>query len=128
MATTRLGLPDIASNSSAEVSVNTAHILLDALLCASVLDRDLTAPPGSPVTGNTYLVAGSATGTWLGHDGALATYVTGSGWYFRPPKDGFVVHIVDEGCGSASTHSARRGRLSRRVAAAAERRRRPTTW
>lgn len=96
MPTTRFALPDIASNSSAEVSVNTAHILLDALLCASVIDRDLATPPGSPSTGNTYIIAGSATGAWLGHDGDLATYVTGSGWYFRPPRDGFVVHIVDE--------------------------------
>jgi len=44
-----------------------------------VLDFEVTTPPGSPSSGDTYTVGHRATGLWLGWDGALAIY-TGSAW------------------------------------------------
>ncbi len=34
----------------------------------SVKDRDLTTPPGSPASGDTYIPAATATGAWVGKE------------------------------------------------------------
>lgn len=67
----------------------------------SVLDRDLAAPPGSPVDGARYLVATGATGAWAAQDGRLAIY-NGSGagdaWLFADvDHDGTEIYVADEG-------------------------------
>lgn len=50
--TTKLGLPLLtASQSQKHVAHNEAINKLDILVQLNVLDRDLTAPPGSPVDG-----------------------------------------------------------------------------
>jgi hypothetical protein len=51
-ATTHLLLPYIqASQAQKHVTHNEALRILDGLVQLSVLDRDLTAPPGSPADG-----------------------------------------------------------------------------
>lgn len=62
----------------------------------SVLDRDLTAPPGSPAVGARYLVAPSATGVWAGQSGKIAEW-NGTTWVYSTPNKGFTVHVEDEG-------------------------------
>ncbi len=61
----------------------------------SVLDKDLTAPPGSPATGARYIVGGSATGDWSGHDDDIAEY-DGSNWDYITPDEGFCTTVEDE--------------------------------
>lgn len=61
----------------------------------SVIDRDLTAPPGGESAGDTYLVAASPTGAWAGQAGNIAVY-TGSGWVFGTPRIGWIVYVEDE--------------------------------
>lgn len=61
----------------------------------SVKDRDLTAPPGSPANGDTYIVGASATGDWATHDGKVAVW-DGSAWVFYTPRIGWVTYIEDE--------------------------------
>jgi len=61
----------------------------------SVLDKDLTAPPGSPTTGDRYIVASVATGAWAGEEKAIAEYNGGS-WDFATPNEGFCVRVEDE--------------------------------
>lgn len=61
----------------------------------SVKDRDLTAPPGSPAAGNTYIVGASATGAWATHGGKVAVW-DGAAWVFYPPRVGWVAYIEDE--------------------------------
>jgi hypothetical protein len=66
----------------------------------SVLDKDLTTPPGSPVSGDRYLVgldtaASDATGAWLGQDGNIAEY-NGSSWVFTTPTNGMFIAADDE--------------------------------
>jgi len=52
-ATTHLLLPYIlAAQAQKHVTHNEALRLLDGLVHLSVLDRDLTAPPGSPADGD----------------------------------------------------------------------------
>lgn len=62
---------------------------------APVLDKDLSAPPGSPAKGDRYIVGSSATGDWSGHDGDIAEY-NGSSWEFTTKKEGLFTFIKDE--------------------------------
>ncbi len=60
-----------------------------------VLDKDLTAPPGSPSTGDRYIVGPSATGAWAGEDDNIAQY-DGASWAFTDATDGMTVFVLDE--------------------------------
>lgn len=52
--TPRAGLPEIAAaQSQKHVTHNEALLQMDALLCCRILDRTLSAPPGSPADGDT---------------------------------------------------------------------------
>lgn len=59
----------------------------------SALDL-LTAPPGSPAIGATYLVGAAATGAFSGHDNDIAHY-TPQGWAFEDPIIGMLLHVED---------------------------------
>ena len=66
----------------------------------SVIDKDLTAPPGTPATGDRYLIgldtsASVATGAWAGKDGQIAEY-DGATWLFTVPVTGTFVSADDE--------------------------------
>lgn len=62
----------------------------------SVKDRDLAAPPGSPVNGDTYLVAAGAAGAWAGKENNIAHYY-GQAWNFYPPSvKNPIVYVEDE--------------------------------
>jgi len=66
----------------------------------SVIDKDLTAPPGGESTGDRYLIgldtgASSATGAWAGQDGNIAEW-NGSSWDFTTPTTGMYVAADDE--------------------------------
>ena len=61
----------------------------------SVKDRDLTAPPGSPISGDTYIVGATATGAWATHDKHVAVW-TGAAWAFYVPRVGWVAYVEDE--------------------------------
>lgn len=66
-----------------------------ALIQVSVLDRDLTAPPGSPTVGAKYLVKTGATGIWATHDRQVAEW-SGTVWNFTTPTDGTPIWVADE--------------------------------
>lgn len=94
--TTRLELPLLsAAQAQKHVTVNEALKLLDTIVQAGVLDKDLTAPPGSPTEGDIYIVATGGTGDWLGQDDSIAVYQDG-GWIFITPRTGWVVWVDDE--------------------------------
>lgn len=61
----------------------------------AVLDKDLTAPPGGPSTGDRYIVASVATGAWAGQEDDIAEW-NGTSWDFITPSEGFIVYIDDE--------------------------------
>ena len=84
-----------AAQSQKHVTVNEALSGLDVLVQLSVLDRDLTAPPGSPVEGDRYLVATGATGAWAGQAGKIAAWQAGA-WMFRTPRNGWKAWVADE--------------------------------
>lgn len=61
----------------------------------SVKDRDLTTPPGSPATGDSYIVGAAATGAWASKDGQVAVW-DGSAWAFAVPRAGWMAYVEDE--------------------------------
>lgn len=66
----------------------------------SVKDRDLTAPPGTPTAGDSYIVAATATGAWAAKESNVAVW-SGSAWVFGAPRIGWVAYIEDEAVLSA---------------------------
>ncbi len=82
------------SQSQKEVTVNTALVMLDALLNTGVIDKDLTAPPGSPASGDVYIAATGATGAWTGKDNQIAWY--NQTWKFIVPTEGLTFWVRDE--------------------------------
>jgi len=104
--TPNLALPEIiAAQAQKHVTHNEALRALDALVQLAVLDRDLAAPPGSPVDGQRWLIATSASGAWAGHSHHIASWQDG-GWEFYPPQTGWLAYVVDEGALLAWTGSA----------------------
>ena len=96
-ATARLNLPYIAPlQAQKQVAYNEAMAALDQLVQPAVISRTITAPPGSPDEGDTYIVAPSATGAWAGKDGKFACWLDGA-WSYRTPADGWLAYIVDAG-------------------------------
>jgi hypothetical protein len=95
--TANLGLPCIdAAQAQKHVTHNEALRLLDTLVQLAVLDRDLTAPPGSPVEGQRWIVNDAApSGTWAGHGNDIAAWQDG-GWQFSTPLPGWLAYVVDE--------------------------------
>ena len=62
----------------------------------SVLDRDLTAPPGLPADGDRYIVASGGTGDWVGWDLNVVLWTDGA-LLRLPPRTGWRAWIEDEG-------------------------------
>ena len=60
----------------------------------SVESRSAT-PPGTPATGQRFLVIPTATGDWTGHEDEIAEY-NGSSWDFVTPTPGTAVYVEDE--------------------------------
>ncbi len=95
-ATTHLLLPYIlAAQAQKHVTHNEALQLLDGLVQLSVLDRDLTTPPGSPADGERYIVASGATDDWAGWDQNVALFTDGA-WLRLPPRTGWRAWVEDE--------------------------------
>ena len=68
--TDNLGLPYLAAaQAQKHVTHNEALRALDALVHLMVLDKDLSAPPGSPTAGDRYIVGAGPTGAWSGQAG-----------------------------------------------------------
>jgi hypothetical protein len=94
--TPNLSLPYIlAAQAQKHVTHNEALRALDALVQASILDRDLATPPGAPGDGARYIVAAAPTGAWAGQGGKIAAWQDGA-WVFYTPKEGWVCWIADE--------------------------------
>ena len=55
---------------------------------------ELDTPPGSPMTGDRYLVIATATGDWVGHEDDIAEW-NGTSWDYTTPNKGYTVWIED---------------------------------
>ena len=87
--TYQFSLPLVAAaQAQKHVTVNDALSRLDAVAQLRVTSTALATAPGSPIDGQAYVVAGSATGVWAGHEGDVAVFLNG-GWIFIPPLEGW---------------------------------------
>ncbi len=77
------------------VVMNDALARLDAAVQLSVIDRNLTAPPGSPAEGDRYIVGAAATGAWSGLEGQIVALTDGA-WLALEPRTGWLCWIIDE--------------------------------
>lgn len=80
---------------SQEVRCNENLAYLEQAAILKILDRDLTAPPGSPAEMDAYLVATGATGGWIGQDGKIA-FNQNESWHFFSPYGGMHCFVHDE--------------------------------
>lgn len=68
---------------------------LGAVVGLSVIDRDLTTPPASPMNGDRYLIPMGATGVWAQKTGQIAVRIANA-WEYHTPKLGWLCFIADE--------------------------------
>ena len=96
----KLRIPYIAaSQAQKHVTHNEALTLLDTLVQASVIDKDLTTPPISPAEGDCYIVAATGTGDWTGWDNRIARFIDGEWRSYLPGAGdghGWIVYVQDE--------------------------------
>lgn len=99
MTTAKLLLTETANGQANYLNVNAALGALDQLVHQRVIDKDLATPPGSPVNGAAYIVAGSPAGAWSGKAGQIAYWLTAvDAWSFLVPgaNDRWRVRVSDE--------------------------------
>lgn len=77
----------------AEPLVNEMLARILSALC-KVTSKGDTAPPGSPVNFDSYIIGTGATGVWSGKDGKIGVYV--DGWKYMTPTEGMVVRVNDD--------------------------------
>ena len=93
---THLRLPFILpAQAGKHITHNEAIAALDTLTQLAVLDRDLTAPPSSPLPGSRYIVGPSPGGAWAGKSGQIAAWDEAA-WLFHAPEPGWLAFLVDE--------------------------------
>ena len=94
--TPRLALPAIeAAQAQKHVTHNEALVLLDALTHLAVESRSLSAPPGSPTDGSSYIPASGASGAWSGWDAQIALF-SGGAWIRIVPVPGIRAWVRPE--------------------------------
>ncbi len=94
--TARLRLPLIAAaQAQKHVTHNEALTALDTLVQASVLDKDLSAPPSTPSEGDCYIVASGGSGAWSGLDTRIVRHIDGV-WRSYLPGSGWLAYVEDE--------------------------------
>ncbi len=82
------------SQAQKEVTVNTALTKIDAILNTGAKSRLTSTPPGSPASGDVYIVGSSPTGAWAGQADKIS-YYDGS-WNFITPNEGMTLWVSDE--------------------------------
>ncbi len=92
----------VANQAQPNQTFNNFLVPASFLLGANVLSRSTTAQPGSPTSGDAYIIPSGATGAaWTTFSvGDVAFYYsdgTTASWYAVGPETGLVVRVADEG-------------------------------
>lgn len=89
MASVQLGVTELlAGQNGAEIIVNQMLYALDATVFLSVKGYQ-SAPPGSPVEGDRYLILPTGSGAWLALGDEKLALRRGGAWIALTPKDGW---------------------------------------
>lgn len=92
--TSNLKLTKLELASNQHIRVNTNNDLLDLNAFKRVIDIRST-PPGSPATGDAYLIGSSPSGAWSGKEGQITGWY--DAWIFIEPKIGHRIWVNDPG-------------------------------
>ncbi len=93
--TTNLGVTLVEqSQAQKEITINEAFTRLDSILNNGAKSKTTNTPPGSPTSGDLYIVGTSPTGAWSGKAGQLSYY--DQIWRFIAPKEGVSLWVNDE--------------------------------
>jgi len=91
----KLKLPYIQyAQAQKHVTHNEALRVLDILVQTCVKSKDVNTPPSQPSNGDTYVILGSGTNEWAGHEGKLAVWDENT-WVFYTPNEGWTVWVGD---------------------------------
>ncbi len=82
------------SQAQKEITINEGVSIIDAILNRGVIDKDLSTPPGSPSSGDLYIVGSSPTGSWAGQAKKIAWF--NQVWNFISPNEGMHIWVNDE--------------------------------
>jgi len=93
MSTRKLALT-LLSNDLKRSVVNTNLATIDRLVQLSVIAIGTNNPPADPEPGDAYIAGTSTTGSWVGHNGQVATW-DGTEWQFDAPQPGWLVAVLD---------------------------------
>ncbi len=95
--TTPLGYRQLTDGmGSPELAIN-QNFLINDVLSRGILDKHLTAPPGSPANGDAYIPAATATGVWATHEDEIAYWFDEVGlWKYIVPVEGVEVPVADD--------------------------------
>lgn len=98
MATTgKLGLELLQNNAANQTLANLTFATLNQAVQLSIVDKDLTTPPGSPADEAAYIVASGNWGTSSSKAGQIAWWSASAGaWQFIVPKSGWMASVLDE--------------------------------
>lgn len=90
----RLTLPEIdASQASKEVTHNEALRIIDAFVGSRVKSRTTSAEPGSPTSGDLYILPASPTGTnWGSYSQHNLAHYYGNAWYEYTPTEDVILY------------------------------------
>ncbi|MDG9855600.1 DUF2793 domain-containing protein [Pseudomonas nitroreducens] len=93
----KLGLEYLQNGAANQVLANLTFATLNQVVQLSIVDKDLSAPPGSPADEAAYIVAASPTGAWAGKATQIAWWSAAAGvWNFIVPKAGWMASVLDE--------------------------------
>ena len=93
--TTHLGIMLVEqSQAQKEVTVNAALTRIDAILNNGAKSRTTNTPPGSPASGDLYIVGSTPTSAWTGQGGKITYY--DQAWQFIAPGAGMTLWVNDE--------------------------------
>ena len=79
----------MAAQAQKHITHNEALQVLDTTVQLSVLNSNLSTPPGSPVEGDRHIVASGATGEWSGKDQQVSVWQEGT-WISYAPREGWL--------------------------------------
>lgn len=94
MTSPLFAIPFIDQAQTAYLDHNEAVSDLEAVGAGVVLNRTLTAPPGSPNDGDIYIPAAVATGAWVGFEDLLVQWRTNL-WRVITPYTNFIIYDVN---------------------------------
>lgn len=93
--TTNLNISLVAQNQAQkEITVNEALSVIDAVLNRGAIHNGTNTPPGSPASGDLYIIGNSPTGSWVSRANHIAYYNTT--WKFITPNEGMTIWVNDE--------------------------------